>query len=115
MLFRSSKFLSVLFGCLIFKSEGHEKIGYSDLSWGVVLTLGVFIFNMGSENKKGMIYSLEGFLWGFLSLISDSFVSHFQLSSKQKQKLSYLDFTLAMNVFMFIANLVLALITRELE
>lgn len=115
VLFRSSKFLSVMFGSLIFKSDGHENISYVDLSWGLVLTLGVFVFNMGSNNKGNVIYSIEGFIFGFLSLIFDSFVSHFQLNSKKKQKLTYLDFTLAMNIFIFLSNLVLALLTRELE
>lgn len=115
VLFRSSKFLSVLFGSLIFKSDGHENISYSDLSWGLVLTFGVFVFNLGSDSKKSMIYSIEGFLFGFFSLICDSFVSHFQLSSKKKQKLTYLDFTLAMNIFIFFSNIILSLLTRELE
>lgn len=77
VLFRSAKFLSVLFGAILFKSHGHHNINKSDLLWGLVLTGGVFIFNLGSETKKDILSSFEGFLFGFLSLVADSCVSHF--------------------------------------
>lgn len=77
VLFRSSKFISILFGTILFKSHGHTNINKKDLLWGVILTVGVFIFHLGSETKKDTLSSFEGFLFGFLSLLADSFVSHF--------------------------------------
>lgn len=113
VLFRSSKFISVLFGQLIFKSEGHHNIRRQDLYWGLVMTLGVFIFNLGSENKSSVIYSIEGFLFGFFSLFCDSCVSHFQ-QTKEIKGLTYLDLTLGMNIFIFVTNMILATLTSEI-
>ena len=74
-----------------------------------------FVFDLGSETKKSSLYSIEGFLFGFLSLICDACVSHFQLNLKKKNiKLSYLELTFAINLFMLITNIVLSLVTGEL-
>lgn len=50
-LFRSSKFISLLFGAMMFKSDGHEHLSKNDLFWGAILTIGVFVFNLGNPSK----------------------------------------------------------------
>lgn len=75
VLLRSSKFISVLLGTLIFSSDHHfEK---ADLFWGVVLTLGIVIFHFGNQKHSKAITELSGFVCGALSLLADSCVSHF--------------------------------------
>lgn len=56
----------------------------------------------------------SGFIFGFLSLLSDSFVSHFQKNLKKKVKYSYLDLTLGMNLYLFFFTLLISITNNEL-
>jgi hypothetical protein len=46
VLLRSSKFLSVLVGAVVFDTHGHG-IQKKDIFWAIVLTLGVVVFSLG--------------------------------------------------------------------
>jgi hypothetical protein len=46
VLLRSSKFLSVLIGAVVFGTHGHG-VKRKDIFWGFVLTLGVVVFSLG--------------------------------------------------------------------
>ncbi len=46
VLLRSSKFISVLIGTVVFGSHGHN-VKRKDIVWGFVLTIGVVIFSLG--------------------------------------------------------------------
>lgn len=46
VLLRSSKFLTVLLGTVIFKTHSHH-VSKRDIYWGVVMTLGVVVFSFG--------------------------------------------------------------------
>jgi len=75
VLIRSSKFLSLLFGTLIF-SRNHNVSSW-DLFWGILLTLGIVVFQMGNTKKTTQVTVFKGFVFGVLSLVCDSCVSHF--------------------------------------
>lgn len=78
ILIRSSKFISLLLGALIFKSDKHEDISKRDLTLAFILTIGVVIFHSGTPNHKSTTTEFMGFVFGFASLFFDSLVSHFQ-------------------------------------
>ena len=119
VLLRSSKFLSVLIGAVVFGTHGHG-IKRKDIFWAVVLTLGVIVFSFGQQGSGSKKGSEIGYFFGILSLLCDTFVSHFQESFKavqkknDKNKLHFLDFTLATNIFMFLTGLCLSIISGEL-
>lgn len=46
VLLRSSKFVSVLIGTVVFGSHGHN-VKRKDIFWGFVLTFGVIVFSLG--------------------------------------------------------------------
>jgi hypothetical protein len=85
VLLRSSKFLSVLIGAMVFGTHGHQ-VKRKDIFWAIVLTIGVIIFSFGSENSGKKKGSEIGYFFGILSLLCDTFVSHFQESFKAIQK-----------------------------
>lgn len=78
ILIRSSKFISLLIGALIFKSGKHEEISKQDLVLAFLLTLGVIIFHTGNSTHKSVATEFMGFVFGLGSLFFDSLVSHFQ-------------------------------------
>lgn len=85
VLLRSSKFLTILIGTIVFKTHAHH-VTKRDIFWGSVLTLGVIVFSFGQETKKSHGVSTMGYVYGILSLISDAYVSHFQENIKLKRK-----------------------------
>ena len=114
ILFRSSKFVSVLFGSLIFKSHGSEHIDQSDMIMAGILTVGVIIFNLGNTSHKSVLTEISGFLFGFLSLICDCGVSHFQNNLKKHTKLTFLDLTFGMNLYLFSFSLLYGILTGNI-
>ena len=75
VLLRSSKFLTVLIGTVLFRTHAHH-VSTRDIFWGVVLTAGVVVFSFGQESKRGGGETV-GYFFGVLSLVCDAFVSHF--------------------------------------
>ena len=75
VLIRSSKFISVLIGTIIFSKDHH--FSRVDLFWGIILTIGIVTFHMGNRKHKSGVTEISGFLCGILSLIADSCVSHY--------------------------------------
>ena len=43
----------------------------------LILTGGVFIFNLGDSKKANMISEISGYILGLFSLFCDGIVSHF--------------------------------------
>lgn len=76
VLLRSSKFLTILIGTLVFKTHAHN-VSKKDLFWGAVLTLGVIVFSLGQESKSKHGVHISGYLYGIFSLICDAFVAHY--------------------------------------
>lgn len=118
VLLRSSKFLTILIGTLIFKTHAHN-VSKKDIFWGAVLTLGVIVFSLGQESKSKHGVHISGYLYGIFSLICDAFVSHYQESIKAIRKsnhakaLSFNDFTLGTNIYMLVSTLIISLVTKE--
>lgn len=60
-----------------------------------------------------------GYLYGIISLVCDAYVSHYQENLKLKRKqehkksMSFYDFTLGTNIYMYITSLILSLVTGE--
>ena len=75
VLLRSSKFVSVLLGTILFSSN--HSFNKTDLFWAVALTIGIVIFHMGNRKHKNAVTEFSGFLCGAISLVSDTFVSHY--------------------------------------
>lgn len=114
ILFRSSKFVSVLFGSLIFKSHGSENIDRSDIIMAGILTVGVVIFNLGNSSHRSVLTEISGFLFGFVSLICDCGVSHFQNNLKKLTKLTFLDLTFGMNFYLFLFSFLYGILTGNI-
>lgn len=118
VLLRSSKFLTILIGTLVFKTHAHH-VSKRDLFWGAVLTMGVIVFSLGQESKSKSGVHISGYLYGVFSLICDAFVSHYQENIKAKRKndhkkaLSFFDFTLGTNVYMLLTTIIVSLVTKE--
>lgn len=118
VLLRSSKFLTILISTVIFKTHSHN-VNRRDIFYGLLLTIGVIVFSFGQEGKSKKGVSVMGYLYGILSLVCDAYVSHYQENLKLKRKqehkrpMSFYDFTLGTNIYMYITSLVLSLVTGE--
>lgn len=88
MLIRSSKFLTVIMSVFMFKTDGHEEITKIKLMMGALFTVAIFVFHMG-DHHKGATNEILGLFFGFLSLVCDCCVSHFQTKLKKKHNVTY--------------------------
>ena len=118
VLLRSSKFLTILIGTIVFKTHAHN-VSRRDIFWGAILTSGVMIFSLGQESKAKNGIHITGYLYGVFSLICDAFVSHYQETIKTIRKnnhakaLSFFDFTLGTNIYMLLSTLLISILTKE--
>jgi UDP-galactose transporter B1 len=112
ILIRSSKFLTLLFGAFIF-SKNHI-IKKRDLFWGIVLTAGVVIFQLGNRKSKSGVTVISGFFFGIFSLVCDSCVSHYQKEMKAKVQYSYFDLIIGTNFWMCLFSFLLSIVTMEI-
>ena len=112
MLIRSSKFLTVMLSVFMFKSEGHSDISKEKIGMAIVFTFAIFVFHLGDAHK-GAANEVMGIVLGFLSLVCDCCVSHFQTILKKKHNVSYWTFVQSNYLWCFIFALVLSFLKNE--
>lgn len=112
VLVRSSKFISVLIGTILFKSDGHENFNNRSIVLAVIMTIGIFIFHMGGSKKHSVVTDIVGLILGVVSLASDYLVSKYQ-NGVRKMKLSYFDLMLGNNFWCLIITIGMGLVKSE--
>ena len=110
VIFRSSKFLSVLLSSIIFGSGGRHK-EKPNLWLGTLTTLGLILFATDGEFTRTS--QLVGFFYGFLSLFADCVVSHFQ-SKLDRDRFDFVSIMQVMNFWNLLASFGLCLLKGEM-
>lgn len=113
VLMRSSKFISIMIGTLIFKSHGHENFTKRNIFLAFCMTAGVFIFHLGDSHKQSAATELLGVFFGALSLLSDYLVSSYQNNLKHTHKIDFYDLILGTNLWCLIFTIILGLFKNE--
>ena len=113
VLFRSSKFLSIVLSVVIFRSDGYEKMNRKTIILAILLTFGVVLFNFG-EGVNSNKSRLMGFLYGFLSLLSDCLVNHYQSTYKRKYTPDFQTMLQETSFWCILFSLILSVILGDL-
>lgn len=113
VLMRSSKFISIMIGTLLFKSHGHENFTNRNIFLAFLMTAGVFIFHLGDSHKQSATTELLGVFFGVLSLLSDYMVSNYQNHLKHTHKIDFYDLILGTNLWCLVFTIALGLFKNE--
>lgn len=98
ILFRSSKFLSLVIASFIFGNKKNSEHTGKNLIFALCTTVGLVIFASGGHFSGKS--ELVGFLYGIMSLIADCLVSHNQEKLKHESSAEF-DFITVMQVMNF--------------
>lgn len=112
VLMRSSKFVSILLGTLIFKSDGHQDFSKRNVFLAILMTAGIFIFQLGGKRKPSLGTEIVGIVLGMVSLMGDYLTSRYQANVK-KQKLTYFDLMLGTNLWCLVFTILMGMVKGE--
>jgi hypothetical protein len=113
-LFKSCNLLSVLVVGLFCSrvKEKSQKLERKNLIAGVIITMGVVLYHVGSTIfKESPIGKMEGILLLLFSLVCDGFLPDFQAEIKTKYKPSAMEMFQQINKWKTILSLVYAILT----
>lgn len=104
VLFRSSKFLSLVISSLIFHKHRKDDHSSQNLGFAICTTVGLILFASGGKDSGKS--ELVGFFYGFLSLFADCVVSHNQ-SKVDRKTFDFLTLMQVMNFWNLITSIIL--------
>lgn len=107
VLFRSSKFLSIVVASLLFGDKHAHGLSAKNLIFAVMTTVGLLVFALGG--KSGGESQVIGFVYAVISLISDCIVAQSQNTLKNDESFDFLTIMQTMNFWETILSAFLCL------
>ena len=104
---KSCTILSViLVGVFCSRVRDHNKLGKNKLIVGVLVALGIFLFNIFADSKASeKTTTLYGVILLLISIMADGFLPDFQAEIKTVYKPSPVDLMAQINKYVFLASL----------